>query len=256
MNIVVELRKAGCVFAEDEAALLRAAASGGALTRLVRRRCAGEPLEPLLGWAEFRGRRLAVGPGVFVPRRRTEYLAALARIGIRTIDAAPVLVELCCGVAPIAATYPAVRCYAVDIDPATTEYARRNAPAATALVGDLFAPLPRHLRGWVSVVAANAPYVPTEEIAHLPSEARDHEPRIALDGGPDGLELHRRIAAQAPLWLEPGGRLLIETGRAQAPRTAGAMATAGLHTEIHRDEARDATVVCGRMPAWPPPQLR
>ena len=240
MDVVAELRAAGCVFAEEEAVLLIDAASGTDLQALVRRRCAGEPLEHLLGWSEFRGRRLAVGPGAFVPRRRTELLAELAD------GAAPsVLVELCCGVAPVAATSEAAQVFAVDIDPVAASFARINAPAATVLVGDLYSPLPTALRGRVDVIAANAPYVPTGAIATMPREARDHEPRRALDGGHDGLVLHRRIAVDAPRWLRRGGVVLIETGRLQAGSTAAALRSAGLAAHIETDDERQATVAVG-----------
>jgi release factor glutamine methyltransferase len=95
------------------------------------------------------------------------------------------------------------------------------------------------------VLAVNAPYVPTDEIAMMPPEAREHEAHVALDGGIDGLDVHRRVAASAREWLSPGGRLLIETSRLQAPTTAALMARAGLSPEILRDEERAATVVVG-----------
>lgn len=230
------------MFAEQEAELLTGAASGAKLDELVRRRCAGEPLEYLLGWVEFRGRHLAVGPGTFVPRRRTELLAELAE------NAEPgVLVELCCGVGPVAATCPAAETYAVDIDPVPAGFAHTNAPEATVLVGDLFAPLPRTLSGRVDVIAANAPYVPTAAIATMPAEARDHEPLIALDGGADGLVLHRRIAAEARMWLADGGIVLIETGRYQAQYTERLLRAAGFAARTESDASRGSTVTIGVM---------
>ena len=123
MNVIGELQAAGCVYAEREAALLTEAASGIEMEVLVRRRCAGEPLEHLLGWAEFRGRRLEIGPGVFVPRRRPELLSEVA-------DGDGTLVELCCGVGPIVATAASAKAYGVDIDRTAAEYAARNAPDA------------------------------------------------------------------------------------------------------------------------------
>lgn len=241
MDVIGELQAAGCAFAEREAHLLEDSATGADLDDLVRRRCAGEPLEHLLGWVEFRGRKLTVGPGVFVPRRRTELLSELA-------DCAGVLLEMCCGAGPVAATAAAAKTYAVDIDRTATEYAARNAPEATVLVGDLFQPLPGVLHGAVDVIAANAPYVPTAAIATMPPEARDNEPRVALDGGPDGLSLHRRIAREGPRWLRPGGRLLIETGRLQATYTVAALRAVGLDTHIEIDEDRQATVAVGVLP--------
>jgi release factor glutamine methyltransferase len=250
-HIVGRLRRAGCVFAEDEAELLSSAATTpGELDGLVVRRIAGEPLEQVLGWAEFCGLRIAVEPGVFVPRRRTEFLveqAAAVGSGLRS----SVVVELCCGSAAVSAalleTLAAPELYAADLDPVATHCARRNlGERGQVHDGDLYEPLPSSLRGRVDLLVANAPYVPTEAIAMMPTEARDHEPRIALDGGTDGLDIQRRIAAQAPQWLSPGGHLLIETSAEQAPLTAEAMQNNGLAAEVTRSDELDATVVVGR----------
>jgi release factor glutamine methyltransferase len=251
--VVDQLRAAGCVFAEDEAALLVAAADSPAeLAALVGRRVAGTPLELVLGWAEFCGLRIAVAPGVFVPRRRTEFLveqaAALA-------PPRPVVVDLCCGTGAVgvalAARLTGVQLYATDIDPAAVRCARRNVPTGIGqvLAGDLDAPLPDPLRGRVDVLVANAPYVPTGAIATMPPEARDHEARAALDGGADGLDVQRRVAAAAPRWLAPGGALLIETSERQAPGTAAAVTAAGLVARVARSEELDGTVVVGTRPA-------
>ena len=189
------LRAAGCVFAEEEAALLtEAAPDAEALEALVRRREASEPLEPLVGWVDFCGLRLAVEPGVFVPRQRTALLVGEAAALLGPGD---VVVDLGCGTgavgAAVAAAVPGVEVYAVDVDPAAVACARRNLPPDRVLEGDLYDPLPAALRGEVAVVVANAPYVPTEAIALMPREARDHEHRVALDGGPDGLAVQRRV---------------------------------------------------------------
>jgi release factor glutamine methyltransferase len=250
--IVARLRAAGCVFAEDEARLLVSAASTPAeLADMVDRRVAGLPLEHVLGWAEFCGLRIAVGPGVFVPRRRTEFLVrhamGLARPG-------EVIVDLCCGAgaigAALAAAVPGAEVHATDIDPAAVRCARRNLPGSPARVyqGDLYDPLPDALRGRVGILVANVPYVPTGEIAFLPPEARAHEPASALDGGPDGLDVLRRVAARAPGWLAPGGHLLIETSDRQAPRAAEAFAAGGLTAQVATSADSDATVVIGRAP--------
>jgi release factor glutamine methyltransferase len=241
------LRVAGCVFAEDEAALLRAEAAGVALEALVARRVSGEPLETVLGWAELDGVRVAVDPGCFVPRQRTVLLARLAVAADPTV-----IVELCCGVAPVAtlvaASCPHAEVHAADVDLRTLAPARRNLPRAQVHQGDLYDALPAGLRGRVDVLAANAPYVPTAEIRQMPREARDHEPLVALDGGTDGLDLHRRIAAGATTWLRPGGVLLIETSVRQAPTTAAICVDAGLHPEVVRDEELDATAVRAHRP--------
>ncbi|HEY6748278.1 MAG TPA: putative protein N(5)-glutamine methyltransferase [Mycobacteriales bacterium] len=247
-DIVTTLREAGCVFAEDEARLLTEAATGpDDLARLVERRVAGIPLEQLVGWAEFCGLRIVVEPGVFVPRRRTELLVreAAARRP-RTV------VELCCGSGAIGAALTALLgapdVHAADIDPAAVRCARRNLPSAHVYEGDLDAPLPPRLAGAVDVLVANAPYVPTDEIALMPPEARDHEPRVALDGGADGLDLARRVVAAAPRWLAPAGVVIVETSRRQAPELAAAASRAGLVPATVSDEETGGTAIVASRP--------
>ena len=218
-TVVARLRAAGCVFAEDEARLLIGAASTSEeLAALVDRRVAGLPLEHVLGWAEFCGLRIAVTPGVFVPRRRTEYLA---RQAIKRTSPGAVVVELCCGTGAIGAavlsTVDGIELHAVDIEPAAVSCARRNLPNSQVYQGDLYQPLPEPLRGRVDVIVANTPYVPTDEIALMPAEARLYEPQVALDGGADGLDIARRVIGAATGWLAHGGHVLVETSERQAP---------------------------------------
>ncbi|MFF8409167.1 putative protein N(5)-glutamine methyltransferase [Streptomyces omiyaensis] len=250
---VARLRAAGCVFAEDEAELLFAAARDTAgLDVLVERRATGLPLEHVVGWADFAGLRIAVDPGVFVPRRRTEFLVeravALAAPGALCVD-------LCCGSgaagAVLLAEVPDARVHAADIDPAAVACARRNIEPRGGTVhgGDLFAPLPDGLRGRVEVLVANVPYVPTGEVGLLPPEARDHEPLVALDGGPDGLDVLRRVAAAAPEWLAPGGSLLVETSGRQTGAAADAVAAHGLTPRFVTCEERYATVLVATLGA-------
>jgi release factor glutamine methyltransferase len=250
---VARLRTAGCVFAEDEARLLVAeATSDEQLDTLVAQRVSGVPLEHVLGWAAFAGLRVAVEPGVFVPRRRSELLAAEAVAVTEVAGARPVVVELCCGAgavaAVIAAAVPHAEVHAVDVEAAAVRCARRNLPAADVYQGDLYAPLPRSLRGRVDVIVANAPYVPSAELGLMPAEARDHEPRVALDGGDDGIAVQRRIAAEAPLWLAPGGHLLVETSERQSELTLAAYRTSGLLPRLVRSTDLDATVAIGARP--------
>lgn len=254
LDIVRRLRSAGCVFAEDEAALLVAAAGTPAeLEHLVGRRSSGVPLEHVLGWVDFSGLRIAVDPGVFVPRRRTEYLV---RRGAKVLrgrrpGGLPVVVDLCCGSGAVGAAVAALagplELHAADIDPAAASCARRNLIPLGAEVheGDLYAALPERLRGRVDLLAVNAPYVPSSAIGMMPPEARLHEPLLSLDGGLDGLDLHRRVAAAAAAWLAPGGTLLIETSRIQAPQTLGILEKAGLAGRVHSSRRLDATVVQG-----------
>jgi release factor glutamine methyltransferase len=104
----------------------------------------------------------------------------------------------------------------------------------------------------VALLAANVPYVPSEEIGFLPPEARAHEPRAALDGGADGLDVLRRVAAGAAGWLAPGGYLLSETSGRQAPLAEAALAAAGLTARVARSADLEATVVIGRRPVLAP----
>ncbi|OIJ89864.1 SAM-dependent methyltransferase [Streptomyces sp. MUSC 14] len=250
--VVSALRAAGCVFAEDEAELILATARTDAeLTSMVDRRVAGLPLEQVLGWARFHGLRIRVAPGVFVPRRRTEFLVDRA---LALAPHASVVVDLCCGSgalgAALAAALDGAEVHAADIAPAAVRCARRNlAPfGGTAHVGDLYDALPAGLRGRVDVLLANVPYVPTAELPLLPAEARDHEPLVALDGGADGLDVLRRVAAGAPAWLAPGGRLLTETSERQAPAALRAFAEAGLTARLAESEEWYAHVVIGELP--------
>jgi release factor glutamine methyltransferase len=245
-EIVARLRAAGCVFAEEEAGLLVSAArTPEELADMVQRRVAGLPLEQVIGWAEFCGLRIAVDPGVFVPRRRTEFLVQQAAALARPED---VVLDLCCGAGAIAAALAAAlggaEVHAVDIDPAAVRCAGRNVPGRV-YQGDLYDPLPATLRGRVGLLVANVPYVPTGEIGFLPPEARSHEPLVALDGGPDGLGILRRVAAGAPGWLAPGGHLLIETSERQAGAAAAAFADHGLAPQVTSSGDLDATVVVG-----------
>ena len=273
--VVARLRAAGCVFAEEEAAVLAsAAASPAELDALVARRAAGEPLEQVVGWAEFAGLRVFVDPGVFVPRRRSEFLVDVAVLLAGRPD--DVVVDLCCGTGALGLAVAVklaraadgaecdadraavadvrrggVELHTADLDPAAVACARRNVGPAGGHVyaGDLFSALPDSLRGRISVLICNAPYVPTTEIAFMPAEARDHEALMALDGGADGLAILRRAAAGAGAWLAPGGVLLVETSERQATAMADVMAAAGLAAQVHEDDESGATVVTGVAPA-------
>lgn len=247
-TVVAQLRAAGCVLAEDEAHLLiEAAPTRDALNALVERRVVGHPLEYVLGWAEFHGLRIRVGPGVFIPRRRTEFLVDQAITLARARPAARAL-DLCCGAGAVGAalvdTVPTLDLYAADIDPLAVGWARHNlADRGQVLIGDLFAPLPASLRLTFDLLLVNAPYVPTDALRLLPTEARRYEPRVALDGGADGLALHRRVAAEAREWLAPGGTLLTETSERQSAAAAEIFTREGLAASVEHDDDRDATTV-------------
>lgn len=216
---------------------------------MVSDRVAGRPLEYIVGWVAFGGLRIHITDGVFVPRSRTHLLATQAA-AFTTDDA--VFVEMCCGAAAVAAAVsdrvPTAQIVACDIDPFATACARRNLASAQVFTGDLFDALPDTLRGRVDVIAANAPYVPTDAIATMPREARQYEPVATLDGGQDGLDIARRIVAGAPEWLGPGGHLLIETSTRQAETLCAAMAQGGFDARTVTDEENGGTVAVATLP--------
>ncbi len=263
--IATRLRTAGCVFAEQEAELLLASADGAdELAAMVARRELGHPLEHVIGFAEFCGLRIAVGDGVFVPRRRTQFLAAravelaaeaaavtTAKQVLHRSDHPVVVVDLCCGSgalgAVVAGAVMSVELHAADIDPVAVRCAARNLESldGTVYQGNLFAPLPVRLAGSIDLLLVNAPYVPSAEIVFMPAEARLYEAGIALDGGADGLMVLSRVVADAGYWLAPGGYLLMESSRRQAPLLLDRVRRAGLTGAIEQDDDLGATVVIG-----------
>ena len=247
--LVTQLREAGCVFAEEEAAILFASASDTPeLELMVTRRIAGEPLEHVVGWAEFAGLRIPVEPGVFVPRRRTELVA---RITQRLAPASGTLVDLCCGAGAIGVAVATWRddltVIAADVDPVAVGLARRALEplGGTAVVSDMDAGLPAELKGVVDVVASCPPYVPTRQIALMPHEARDHEPRKALDGGKDGARMQARVFEAARRLLAPGGVCVVETSDHVVDATVAAATRAGLAAAVEEDDVLGAVVVIG-----------
>jgi release factor glutamine methyltransferase len=209
-SVADRLARAGCVAAPEEAAELLAAASGpDALEARVRRREQGEPLAWITGSVVFCGRTLHVAPGVYVPRMQTEGLAcraaALLPSGGRALD-------LCTGIGAVAshlrAEVPTASVVGIDIDRRAAACARRN--GVPALVADLAEPV--RADGAFDVVTAVAPYVPTGALRFLRADVQRYEPRLALDGGADGLDLVRRTVAAAARLLRPGGWLLVEVG--------------------------------------------
>jgi len=245
--IVAALRAAGCVFAEDEAELiLRTARDSTELARMVDQRVAGLPLEHVLGWAEFCGLRIPVDPGVFVPRRRTEFLVSEA---VAVSWPGAVVVDLCCGSGAlgvaVASLQENIDLYAADVEPAAVRNARRNVVAVGGQVfeGDLFDALPDALRGRIDLLLSNVPYVPSSEVRLLPAEARLHEPLVTLDGGSDGLELLRRVAAEAGSWLAPGGSVFVETSERQASTAVAILEQHGLDARVATSAELFATVV-------------
>ncbi len=193
---------------------------------LLGRRAGHEPLQYILGVEEFRAIRLAVGPGVFIPRPETELLVeralALAPAG------AGVALDLGTGSGAIACALarerPGLSVWAVELSGEAARWGRLNverlglADRVVVLEGDLVAPLAgRGLARACDLVVANPPYIARPALATLPLEVRDWEPPLALDGGPTGLAVIARILAEAPAYARPGGRVLLEIGHDHAP---------------------------------------
>lgn len=190
---------------------------------LIRRRVEGWPVAYLVGKREFYLLPFEVTPAVLIPRPDTETLV-LEALRLLKGRPAPAVLDLGTGSGCIAVSVahqckPA-RVTAVDVSPDALDVAKRNAAAhgvagrVAFVAGDLFAPLPAG--STFDLVLSNPPYVTPAELAALAPEVRDHEPRLALDGGPDGLAFYRRIAADAGRHLNPGGTVLVEVGHTQA----------------------------------------
>lgn len=212
----------------DEAAQAR-------LAELVRRRADRVPLQHLVGATWFRHLRLICRPGVFVPRPETEVVAGLAIDAARPVEG-PLVVEPCTGTGAIALSVAAelagARVLATELDPVAVALARENlvalergeaevpgpAPGASCRIieGDLLDPLDPSLRGTVDVLVSNPPYLPDAVRGDLPPEVADHDPSLALYGGPDGLEVVDRLLRAATEWLRPGGALVVEIDERRA----------------------------------------
>ncbi|GAB2468555.1 class I SAM-dependent methyltransferase [Jatrophihabitans fulvus] len=250
-DLVARLRTAGCVFAEEEADLLFANTRDPSdLEARIVRREQGEPLEYVVGFAEFDGLRVHLDPGVFIPRRRTEHLVRAAKARAPKNG---VIVDLCCGSGALALALHrragSAELHAGDIDPVAVACARRNLEPVGGLahLGDLFDPMPPSLAGRVTSLLANVPYVPTSELDSMPIEAREHEPLATHDGGTDGLNVLRRVLLDAPRWLAPGGHLFVETSAEQSALAAALMDAAGLVATVSTSQ-NDETVVIGGRP--------
>lgn len=204
--------------------------------RLVRRRAGGEPMAHILGWTEFRGLRLRVRPGAFVPRQSSEWAVELAVRRLRG-RRRPVLVDAATGAGPIplavAAEVPKAEVHGTDVLATGLTQARLNARRlglrnAHFHRGDLFSALPKRLREGVDVVTIHPPYVPEEEVEDLPLEVRGYEPLETLtDRSPHGMGLAERAVVEAHEWLTPGGWLLVEVSPDRARAVRGSMLRRG-----------------------------
>jgi release factor glutamine methyltransferase len=234
-----------------------AEADGGRYRALVARRAGHEPLQHLLGYEDFRGLRLRVTPDVLIPRPETEGLVAwaLELLGL----ASPLIADIGTGSGAIACALatarPDARVLATELSPAALTVAEGNVRAlgladrVRLLAGDLLEPLAAE-PGRLAMIVANAPYLPSGILPSLPREVFGFEPRQALDGGPDGLAVIRRLLAAAPAALRPGGWLVLEIGEDQAAIVAGLMDARGFVDVAAREDLRGVTrYLAGRLPA-------
>jgi len=236
--VAERLAASGCVAAFEEAAdLLVAAPDQATLEAWLHRREQGEPLAWITGKVVFCGLALHVAPGVFVPRSQTE---ELARRAATLLPGRGRALDLCCGVGAVAAHLmahvPTASVVGLDVDERAAACAQRN--GVSAVVADVAEPL-RDDPGF-DVITAVAPYVPTGAIRLLPSDVLRFEPRLALEGGTDGLDLVRRVVAAAGRLLRPGGWLLVEVGGDQDLALSSTLAAAGLDSVVRwRDDDGD-----------------
>ncbi|HEY3317450.1 MAG TPA: peptide chain release factor N(5)-glutamine methyltransferase [Coriobacteriia bacterium] len=224
----------------------------------IERRAAGEPLQYVTGEMPFRHLVLRVRPGVFIPRPETEVLVDVALAALPA-GHETIAIDLCTGSGAVAVSLalenPWAVVYASDLNPLAVETTWDNAARAgvggrvNVFEGDLFSPLPEELKGRVPLIAANPPYIPSADIPTLPAEVLGFEPRLALDGGHDGLETARHIVAEAPEWLAPGGMLAMELDETRVAGMAREMEAARWRdVSVTRDLTGRERVVSGRRP--------
>ena len=252
-DIAARLDRAGVPSAEHDARVLvaHAAATGQDIDELVRRRAARVPLQHITGVVGFRYLDLAVGPGVFVPRPETEVVAGLAIDLARAAGSSPLVVDLCSGSGAIALSVahevPHAQVHAVELDPDALRWLSRNAAdrrnAGDTGIGihqdDALQALPE-LDGSVDVVVSNPPYVAADEMRLVDPEVRDHDPRVALVAGDDGLAVVRIVAASAARLLRPGGHVVVEHSDRQGESAPAVLVAAGFA------DVRDEVDLTGR----------
>jgi release factor glutamine methyltransferase len=226
-------------------------AQAKAFGRALCQRCTGVPLQHLTGRQAFRHLDLGVRPGVFVPRPETEVLVDVA---LETLNGPrPVVVDVGTGTGAVALALkherPDASVLATELSPEAIAVAGENAVRlgldVHLLSGDLLAPLPGELRGRLDLVVSNPPYVAAEDIASLPAEVRA-DPELALLGG---TTVHRRLAAESPRWLRPGGALVVEIADTQGEEVRAILVCGGFEgVRVVRDLAGRDRVVAGSIP--------
>ncbi|HEY5955917.1 MAG TPA: peptide chain release factor N(5)-glutamine methyltransferase [Polyangiaceae bacterium] len=231
---------------------------------LAKRRRAGEPTSYLVGNREFYGTAFEVNSNVLIPRPDTEILVEVALERTQSVESGGMALDLCTGSGCVAIAFALARrewtVTGIDISAAAIEVAQRNAnklglgASIRFATGDLFDGMLQAAQAMdngglaspLSLVTANPPYIPSDVIPSLDVGIRDYEPRLALDGGPDGLNVAKRIIATAPQWLAAGGVLALEIGYDQAPAVSELMQAAGFtEVQVKRDYGGHERVVSG-----------
>jgi release factor glutamine methyltransferase len=215
-DLAAVLLRAGFVAADDEATELLEYSNGddAILETLIERRLRGEPLAWIVGYATFCGLRVNVNDGVYVPRWQSE---PLARRAAKRLPARGVAVDVCSGSGAIAMTLraarPEARIVATELDERAVSCARSN--GVQVYGGDLLAPLPPEFDGHVDVIVGVVPYVPTSSMAYLARDTLAFESPVSYDGGPQGVDVLRRVLVEGRRCLRPGGAMFLEVGGQQ-----------------------------------------
>lgn len=224
--------------------------------RLIDRRSAGEPVAYLTGYKEFMGLDFKVGPHVLIPRPETELMVEYAQAVLSGWPGRRVAVDVGTGSGAIAISLarlvPGAEVYAIDISPKALEIARANAKKHGVNVvfhaGDLLTTIKEIiLPGSVAVIIANLPYIPSGDISNLAQDVRCYEPVLALDGGPDGLDLYRRLVPQASGFLASGGHLLMEIDPSQSDLALGLVPQPHWQSCVLKDLAGRLRLVCAQL---------
>lgn len=230
------------------------------LREAVKRRGAGEPLQYVTGEVAFRHLVVKVRPGVLIPRPETEVLVDEALRVLRGIDE-PLVADPCtgsgCVALSVAQEHPGARVWATDVSPIALAVAEENARRLAlddrieVLGGDLLEPLSADVRGRLDCVVSNPPYIPSARMPELPPEVAGYEPHLALDGGPDGLDVFRRLAAQSAGWLRPGGWLLCELDETGLRKAAEEAVEWYEEVRVVHDLAGRERILAARLPSGP-----
>jgi len=222
--------------------------------RLLGQRCRFVPVAYIIGRKEFYGLNFYVKEGVLIPRPETEFVVEEALKAACDLSN-PVLADLCCGSGAISVAVAVnnknVKVYAVDISDTACEVARINISAhnvqdrVSLLQGDLWEPLEERKVKGLDIIVSNPPYIPSHELHSLPSDVQN-EPKLALDGGTDGLEFYRRIISRAPEFLKAGGKIIFEIGWNQASAVKDILENSGFtQIEVRKDYAGFDRVISG-----------